>query len=178
METYSFKRGPVRQTETWTVYPSRIEGSGKRVSFRDVKQAHFAYMPARVTVAQLILKSETETIKLQCNSRRGTESHQAFAGLVEAVLVNLRYDNPDLKFTPPPGNQLAMRIGQVSGLIPAGFGLNFIYMGVRDGSGFGIGMGVFFILLGAFMAFMFSPGNPTPKTIEETMQHVRHVYTL
>lgn len=179
MATFTFKRGPIVSNETWTVYPSHIEGPGKHMKFREMTHAHFAYTPqARLTISQLVLCAGEQTIKLQCNSKRGSDSHQAFAGLIEAVLVNLKHENPTLTFTPPPSNQIAMRIGQFSGLIPALFGLNFIFQGIKDGSGFGIGMGVFFILMGWFMAWAFSPGTAEPKSIEETMQHVMRAYRL
>ncbi|MGD1864741.1 MAG: hypothetical protein ACFB0D_09310 [Phormidesmis sp.] len=179
METFTFKRGPIVSNETWTVYPSRIEGADKHMDFKAMTHAHFAYLPqARLTISQLVLCSGEETLKLQCNAQRGSESHRAFAGLIEAVLVNLKHENPSLTFTPPPSNQIAMRVGQVSGLIPALFGLNFIFQGIKDSSGFAIGMGVFFILMGWFMAWSFSPGTATPQSIEETMQYVVRVYRL
>lgn len=161
------------------VYPSHIEGPSTRMNFREMTGAHFAYTPqSRLTISQLVLHSQDNTIKLQCNAKRGTDSHTAFAGLIEAVLINLKHENPTLQFTPPPGNRIAMRAGQLSGLIPALFGLNLIFQGIKDGSGFGIGMGIFLMLMGVFMAWACSPGTSEPQSIEATMQHVMRVYRL
>lgn len=81
MSTYTFKRGVVRRPESWTISAEGISSSENQstMSWGELQEAQFSDAPAGsggLNVLELILKSDTEKLALQCNDRRGGESRE------------------------------------------------------------------------------------------------------
>ena len=180
MPNFTFKRGRIRKDESWVITDRQMTGpNGQQINFRDVSIAHFAYTTNhRLAIAQLILKSGTKVIKLQCNAHPNSDSHNVFRDLIWAVLLRLNVEATNVLFLPPTANQIAMRMGQLSALIPLGFALFILRESLQNNSSFGLGMGLFLGGLGAFIIWSFNPGSSEPKTVAETMVHFKTAYRL
>ena len=186
MNTYTFKRGVVRSPESWTVDEqgfSRADGS-EHVAWGSITEARFSDAPSgRMNILELVLKTGTDSVALQCNDRRGGESRHSFLRMCRAITEQLERSNPEVRFMPTTGFQILAWGMAGLGLAAIIWGLYFVGVGLFDwgnnGAGFAIGMGSFAVLFGIFLAWSGSPWEkPEPKTPLETREWIDRIIAM
>lgn len=186
MATFTFKRGLIRGPETWTVDGSCISNDEKdtKVSWDELDEVRFSDVPAgKVNVAELVFFSETGKVQLQCNDKRGSENRRSFLMLCREVTNQLDKSNPQIRFLPTTGTQVAGWSFALMGLAAFIFGLYYIGVGLMTrgeaGSGFAMGMGGFAALFGCFLAWCGAPWQkPQPKSPSETREWIDRILTM
>ncbi len=166
----TFKPAPLRSAQTWLVSGNVLRGpDGKRIDLSRLTEGHCTDLPSRrLWIAEFKLSTESETLVIRCNDvKMGSQRHSYYA-LVFEIVELLKLYNPDLKIRRGTSTLFNVMFAAI-GLIPLGFGLSFL-LGAR-GDGFGIGLGVFFLLLSAFIVWCASPWQKpsvsTPAELQE-----------
>ena len=162
---FSYKRALLTRVETWKLANGILTTpKGQQLDLRTVTGAQFSDMRVkRRWLSELQLKTPDTKIAINCNdTRNGGQRHQFFL-LIFEVLRSLQKHNPQLKIQHGLG-RITNYVYASAGLIPVGFGLSFLFEALQYSSGrsFGIGMGLFFLLLGAFWIWSASPWKAAP----------------
>ena len=155
----SFKPAPLRKPQTWTLSGNVLTTpQGKRLDLTEVTDGHFSDLPVkRYWVAEFKLVSAGETVVITCNDTRSGGSRENYFLLIFELLDSLRLHNSTLTLRRGTGRLFNILFACV-GIMPLGFGVSFIIRSFIDGAGaFGIGLGIFFMLLGAFVIWSASP---------------------
>lgn len=178
MTEYTFKRGPVRSAETWTLDESSMQCGSKALRWEDVNVVLFSDMPSkRIIISELVFKTTGKKVQLQCNDRLHGESRTNFLTMCRDVTERLESANPEVRFLPTMGEQVLGWMMVVLGLAAAIWGIYFaVVNGFMDwgnnGSGFALGMGMGAILLCAMLLWGFSPWKTSAKTPAETRERI------
>lgn len=181
MSDYTFKRGPIRSAETWTLDESSLQCGSRSLRWEDVKVVLFSDMPSkRLIISELVFKTTGKKVQLQCNDRLHGESRTNFLGLCREVTERLESANPEVRFLPTMGEQVLGWMMLMLGVAAAIWGLYFAAVnGIMDrgnnGSGFALGMGIAALLLGALFAWAFSPWKKKPQTPAETRERIDRI---
>lgn len=162
---FSYKKALLASVETWTLADGQLTTpKGTQLNLQAVTEARFSDMMAkRRWLSEFRLKSDETTVLITCNDKRNGEQRQRFFLLVLEVLKALHTHNPTLKIQQGLG-RIANYAFACVGLIPIGGGLSILFDMLKSGemSGFGIGMGLFLMLLGAFLIWCASPWEAAP----------------
>lgn len=116
------------------------------------------------------LSTASDTVSIKCNDvKTGIQRHNYYT-LVFGIVESLQLHNPNVKIRRGTGRLFNVMFAGI-GLIPFGFGLNFVIRALQnDNDGFGIGLGVFFLLLAAFIVWCASPWQKPPLSTPAELQ--------
>jgi len=127
--SYSFKRAPRREAETWRLTGTALEGpGGLHLALSDITGGRFSDMPAGERWATcLVLEHGDTTLKLACRDVPAGASRAQFMSMTFALLGDLAIVQPGARFRSGGGRASAY------GLVAAGsfFAAIGIFAGAR-----------------------------------------------
>lgn len=165
----SFKPAPLRSAQSWSLNGNMLTTpAGKTIDLSTVTEGQFSDLAVkRMWVSTLKLVTASDQVVVSCNDTRTGVQRQYYFALILEIVEALQVHNPTLQIQQGPGRAANIAFACV-GLIPLGFGLKFIIDALNDGGdslGFGIGLGLFFLLIAAVVIWGASPWKaPTSVT--------------
>ena len=164
MSNYTFKRGKIRQPETWTLTEASLSGDGEIITLADITEVMFEQAAAGrqwITVLKLVAGETTHT--LQCNDSYAGPNRQQFMALVSDTVLQLSRSDSTATVRQGKGAAIGGWMMVLAGLAFLIAGLFFIYSGITNGGGATpiiIGGGA--ALLGAWFIKMGEPWKAPP----------------
>ena len=167
MKEFTFKRAPVRSSETWTLSGETLSRKEKSISLLEVSEVMFeqAAGPKALWVTALKLASPNKTlVHLQCNDRFAGPQRQQFVALCLSVVTQLVSSGSTASVRQGMGTRILAWVMALGGLAFILFGGFMMYLGAAENDGVTpFIFGGIAILSGIFMIAIGAPWQTQPE---------------